>query len=234
MRHYQWNHCVCLIISYVWLNIKSEIMSLPERTVARLSEYRRILLDCLAKGQTHIFSHELASLNHITAVQVRRDMMLMGFTSMQRKGYDIKELVMSIGELIDTAEGLNVAVVGVGNLGRAITRYFRGKRSKLNIVANFDVDEEKVGKSFSGVKCYHMSELGTIIGKLNISIAILTVPPEYAKGIAESLVKEGIMGILNFTTTPLNMPENVHLEEFDMITSIEKVAYFVKREMGKK
>ncbi len=209
-------------------------MSLPERTVARLSEYRRILLDCLGKGQTHIFSHELANLNHITAVQVRRDMMLMGFTSMQRKGYDIKELISAIGELIDTAEGLNVAVVGVGNLGRAITRYFRGKRSKLNIVVNFDVDEDKVGKIIGGVKCFHVNEAEEIIKKFNISIAILTVPPEYAKSTAESLAQNGISGILNFTTMPLNMPEDVHLEEFDMITSIEKVAYFVKLELGKK
>ena len=209
------------------------IMSLPERTVARLSEYRRILLDCLGKGQTHIFSHELAHLNHITAVQVRRDMMLMGFTSMQRKGYDIKELISAIGELIDTAEGLNVAVVGIGNLGRAITRYFRGKRSKLNIVANFDVDEEKVGSVIGGVKCYNMNEAGDIIKRLNISIAILTVPPEFAKSTSDILVKNGVKGILNFTTMPLNMPQDVHLEEFDMITSIEKVAYFVKLELGK-
>ena len=35
-------------------------------------------------------------------------------------------------------------------------------------------------------------------------------------------------GILNFTTIPLNVPSWVYLEEYNMITSIEKVAYFVK------
>ena len=204
-------------------------MSLPERTVGRLSAYRRILLDCLSKGQTHIFSHELANLNHITAVQVRRDMMLMGFSSLQRKGYDIKELVKAIGQLIDTTEGLNVAVIGVGNLGKAITGYFRVKRSKLNIVATFDVDEDKVGKVVSGVKCYHTDQLPEMISKLRISIGILTMPPEYAKGTAELLAAHGVRGLLNFTTVALNMPGHVFLEEYDMITSIEKVAYFVKK-----
>lgn len=204
-------------------------MSLPEKTVARLSAYRRILLDCLSKGQTHIFSHELANLNHITAVQVRRDMMLMGFSSMQRKGYDIKELVKAIGTLIDTAEGLNVAVIGVGNLGKAVTGYFRGKRSKLNIVATFDIDADKVGRVISGVKCYHCQDLPKLIEKLNISIGILTMPPEFAKQTAEILATKGVKGILNFTTVPLNMPAHVFLEEYDMITSIEKVAYFVKK-----
>lgn len=209
-------------------------MSLPEKTVSRLSEYRRILLDCLSKGQTHIFSHELANLNHITAVQVRRDMMLMGFSSMQRKGYDIKELIGAIGHLIDTPEGLNVAVIGVGNFGKAVTGYFRGKRSKLNIVATFDVDSDKVGRVVGGVKCYHVEDLPKLIKKLNISIGILTVPPEYARSIAEILTVNGVKGILNFTTVPLNMPDHVFLEEYDMITSIEKVAFFVKNHEGGK
>ena len=49
-----------------------------------------------------------------------------------------------------------------------------------------------------------------------------------AKEIAEEAVRAGIKGILNFTTVPLNVPSDVYLEEYDMITSIEKVAYFVK------
>jgi redox-sensing transcriptional repressor len=203
-------------------------MTLPEKTVERLSEYRRILLDCMAKGKTHIYSHELAGLNHITAVQVRRDMMLMGFTSMQRKGYDIKELIDAIGVLIDTSEGLNVAVVGLGNLGRAVTSYFRGKRSKLNIVATFDVDPEKIGRVVAGVKCFSDNDLPRLVKEMDISIVILTVPPEQAVRTADSLVANGIRGILNLTTVPLNMPPNVFLEAYDMITSIEKVAYFVK------
>jgi redox-sensing transcriptional repressor len=107
---------------------------LPERTIERLSEYRRSLLQCLEAGKTHIYSHELAELHHNTAVQVRRDIMFIGYTSMQRKGYDVRELIHVIGEILDSEKGLNVAVIGLGNLGRAITTYFVGKRSKLNII----------------------------------------------------------------------------------------------------
>lgn len=203
-------------------------MNLPEKTVERLSEYRRTLLDCLNQGKSHIFSHELAALLHNTAVQVRRDMMLMGFTSMQRKGYAIKELIDAIGELIDTSKGLNVAVVGAGNLGRAITGYFRGKRSKLNIVATFDNDPDKIGRMIAGVKCYSLDDFQQLVLDLDISIVILTVPPEHSRNIADFVSAHGIRGILNFTTVPLNMPPHVYLEEYDMITSLEKIAYFVK------
>ena len=203
-------------------------MALPERTVERLSEYRRSLLQCLEEGKTHIFSHELAELHHNTAVQVRRDIMFIGYTSMQRKGYDVRELIDVIGDILDSEKGLNVAVVGVGNLGRAVTTYFVGKRSKLNIIATFDVDSSKIDRVISGVKCYPLSRLQEVVESHQITIAIMTVPADSATEVAVQLVEAGIKGILNFTTVPLNVTDSVYLDEYDMITSLEKVAYFVK------
>jgi len=201
---------------------------LPERTVERLSEYRRSLLQCLEEGKTHIFSHELAELHHNTAVQVRRDIMFIGYTSMQRKGYDVRELIDVIGDILDSEEGLNVAVIGVGNLGRAVTTYFIGKRSKLNIIATFDVDTTKIDRVISGVKCYPLSRLKEIVESHKISIAIMTVPADSAIEVSGQLVEAGIKGVLNFTTVPLPVAADVYLDEYDMITSLEKVAYFVK------
>lgn len=203
-------------------------MKLPERTVERLSEYRRSLLQCLEEGKTHIFSHELAELHHITAVQVRRDIMFIGYSSMQRKGYDVRELINVIGNILDSGQGLNVAVVGIGNLGRAVTTYFVGKRSKLNIIATFDVDHTKIDRVISGVKCYPLNRLTEIVQERQISIAIMTVPAVSASEVTDQLVEAGIKGIMNFTTVPLHVPDDCYLEEYDMITSLEKVAYFVK------
>ena len=45
---------------------------------------------------------------------------------------------------------------------------------------------------------------------------------------ATRLMEAGIKGILNYTPKPLSEREGIYLEEYDMITSIEKVAYFVK------
>lgn len=201
---------------------------LPEKTIGRLSEYRRTLLNCLAQGITYVYSHELAGLHNITAVQVRRDIMLIGYSTTMKKGYDVKALIDVIGDIIDTEEGLNAAIIGIGNLGRAITSYFNGKRTKLKIAATFDSDPEKINRVISGVKCHPIADLDKIIKEQDISIAILTVPPEDASSVAETLIKAGIKGILNYTSTPLNVSENVYLEESDMITSLEKVAYFVK------
>jgi len=203
-------------------------MNLPGKTIERLSEYRRTLLGCLNEKKNFIYSHDLAARLHITAVQVRRDLMLIGYSSVQRKGYDIKELIDKIGTIIDSEASLNVAIIGIGNLGRAVAGYFKGKRSKLNLVASFDTDPQKINKVISGVKCYPHDDMERIIKELDIRIAIITVPPDYAREIAEEAVRYGIKGILNYTTVPLNVPSWIYLEEYDMITSIEKVAYFVK------
>jgi redox-sensing transcriptional repressor len=203
-------------------------MKLPGKTVERLSEYRRTLLECLNEKRNFIFSHDLAARLHITAVQVRRDLMLIGYSSVLRKGYDVRELIDTISKIIDSEESMNVAIIGIGNLGRAVAGYFKGKRSKLNLVASFDNDLQKINKVISGVKCYPYNDIEHMMKELDIRIAILTVPPDFAREIAEELVRYGIKGILNFTTIPLNVPSGIYLEEYDMITSIEKVAYFVK------
>jgi redox-sensing transcriptional repressor len=202
---------------------------LPHKTVERLSQYRRALLLILSKEKTHVFSHEIAQMLHITPGQVRRDLMLIGYSGNLRKGYDIKELIELIGKIIDTEKGQSVAVVGLGNLGKAIISYFKGKRTKLTIIAAFDVNAEKIDRVYNGVPCYHVDLLQEIIKKENISVGIITVPAEQAPAIAEILVISGIKGILNFTPKPLNVSPYVYLEEYDMITSLEKVAFFAKK-----
>ncbi len=204
------------------------ISSLPEKTVERLSIFRRSLLDCLSNGKNYIYSHEIAALHHITAVQVRRDIMLIGYTSKATKGYDVKELIDLIGNIIDTEEGQNIAVIGVGNLGRALIGYFKNRRAKLTIVACFDINPEKIGQYYSEVECYNMNRLGEIINDKSISIGIITVPPDKAVEVANSLVESGIKGILNYSSAKISLPGNVFHEELDMTTSLEKVAYFAK------
>lgn len=202
--------------------------SLPEKTIERLSEYRRTLHRCLDEGKTHIFSHELAGLQNITAVQVRRDIMFIGYASQGRKGYNIRELIGVIAGIMDPADVLNLAVVGYGNLGKAISSYLVNKRPKLKITAAFDIDPKKIGTTNTVVECYTVERLREIIASRNISLALLTVPADAAQQMAKALVSSGIKGILNFTTVNLSVPPEIYLEEYDMITSLEKVAYFVK------
>lgn len=206
-------------------------MLLPPKTVERLSQYRRTLIQCLMQGKNYIFSHQLASLHNNTAVQVRRDIMLLGYSGKLRKGYDVKELSDTIGKVLDPEAGCRICIAGMGNLGRAITGYFKGKRARLDITAAFDIDPVKTDRVIGGVKCYHINNLPDIVKNEDISIGIIATPSEIAQDIARLMIQSGIKGILNYTSVPLTVPSHIWLEEYDMITSIEKVAYFVKKQI---
>lgn len=208
----------------------SELQTLPEKTVERLSEYRRTLLRCQRQGITHIFSHVLAGMQGLTAVQVRRDLMLIGFSSDTKKGYDVKVLADFISDILDSPEPLNIAVIGMGHLGQAITRYFNAKGLKLQIVAAFDVDTDKVGTIIDGIPCYDMGEIESRVSELDINIVVLSCPTSKAKDVVLPLVNAGIKGVLNFTSQTLNFPAGIVVENYDITTLLEKVAYFVKEQ----
>ncbi len=201
---------------------------LPGKTVERLSQYRRILYSRIREGKANIYSHELARMMNLTPVQVRRDLMLIGYSGSQSKGYVVKDLVDLIGRIIDSDKGQKIIIVGMGNLGRAITSYFAGKRDKLAIVAAFDNDIQKTDRVVAGIPCYHINQVKDYVEKEHISIAVLTVSPGATHDVAKTLLEAGIKGLLNYTSVPLTVPENVHLEEYDIVTSLEKLAYLVK------
>ena len=200
-----------------------KIHDLPGKTVERLSQYRRILFNSLSEGKVNVYSHELARMMNLTPVQVRRDLMLIGYGGSQSKGYVIKDLILLIGRIIDSEKGQKVAIAGMGNLGRAITSYFAGKRDKLAIVAAFDNDLQKVDRVIAGVPCHHINKVREVVSANNIGIAVLTVAPDAAHDVAKLLIDAGISGILNYTSVPLTLPDHIHLEEYDIITSLEKL-----------
>ena len=204
--------------------------NIPEKTIERLSEYRRTLLSCHKQGITHIFSHVLAGMHGITAVQVRRDLMLIGFSSDTKKGYDVKTLIEFINNILDSEDVMNVAIIGMGHLGQAITKYFNGKRRKLRIVASFDIDPEKVDKTIDDIPCYHMDQFKEVVSSMDISIAVISSPTRVAPSLVVPIINAGIKGVLNFTSAPLNFPQGIVSENYDITTILEKVAYFVKEQ----
>ena len=203
---------------------------MPEKTVERLSEYRRTLLRCQKQGITHIFSHVLAGIHGLTAVQVRRDLMLIGFSSDTKKGYDVSVLADFISEILDSEAPMNIGVIGMGHLGQAITKYFNGKGLKLKIVASFDVDESKVGSFIDDIPCFSMEDFAQKVEDLDINIVILSCPTGQAEETVLPIVNAGIKGVLNFTSKPLNFPLGIVVENYDITTLLEKVAYFVKEQ----
>jgi redox-sensing transcriptional repressor len=164
-----------------------------------------------------------------TAAQVRRDLMAVGYSGSPTHGYEVGRLLESLREFLDAPGGQGVALVGVGNLGKAILSYFSGRRPNLRIVAAFDRDPYKANRHIHGCRCYSMESLPEVSQGQRIRLAIITVPAPAAQDVADALVQAGIRGILNFAPVRLRVPAHVHVEDIDMTVSLEKVAYFARQ-----
>ena len=152
--------------------------SISPKTIERLILYRRILLGINPDDKSHIFSHELARMTGFTAAQIRRDIMAVGYSGSPVHGYNTQALIDGISEFIDAPEVQNVALIGVGHLGRAVLNYFKGRRPKLAIIASFDNDDTKINRVIQGCRVLHINSLEKYIKEMNIQVVILTIPAE--------------------------------------------------------
>ena len=197
-----------------------------QKTVERLAVYRRILEDCLASGKTSIHSHELATRSGSTPPQVRRDLMQIKLSGTPRHGYKVKSLLESIIHYLTGSKVQRIALVGAGNLGRALLSFFSKGHSHLAVVAAFDSDPAKYGRVVHGCHCYHTDEMERVIEREKIQLALICVPASEAQKVAERLVDAGVKGLTNFSALSLRLPPQVYVEDIDLGAVLEKVAYF--------
>lgn len=199
---------------------------ISEKTIGRLSLYRRLLTDNVEPERRFVFSHELAALVGVTPSQVRRDLMVTGCYGNPSRGYRITEVVDAIGGIVDDSDRQNVALVGMGKLGGALVGYFRGRRPNLEIVAAFDVAAAKIGRVYSGVLCYHLDALSEVVAERGIHTGILAVPGGAAQAVADRMVSAGVLGIVNFAPAPLRVPETVYVETIDLAVALERAGFY--------
>lgn len=202
--------------------------SLNEKTVERLSLYRQLLRREEHQAHDYFYSHELAELAHVSPVQVRRDLMYIGYTGSNRKGYETREVIAHLDELLDDPDGTRIAIAGLGNLGKALANFFTEQQGGCEVRALFDIDATRVGRKFSNIPCYHIDALAEIVRRERIRVGVITTATQSAAQVALKMVEAGITAIINFTQAPLNLPEHVFLDQINMTTSLEKAAFFAQ------
>lgn len=200
---------------------------LPEKSVERLLGYRRVLLQYQYLQYGFIFSHNLARLARTSAANVRRDLMLLGAEGDVHKGYPIQPLLQKIDQVLDFSQVQPMCFVGMGEPGLALYESFLEPGTVLALKAQFFLGRNE--HSLSSVPAYNITEMPAVIRAENIRIAVLAVSREYAREITSLLVNAGIVGILNFTPVVLQVPAHVVVENFDLNTKLEKIAYFMRQ-----
>lgn len=203
----------------------SSRQKIPKPTVKRLSLYLREL-DALAdREQETISSKQLAAALGLTDAQVRKDLAYFGQFGHPGIGYRVDELVGRLKKIIGTDRSWNAAVIGAGNIGRAVMPYARFARKGFDIVAVFDNDPTVVGTEVAGHKVRPMRDLAKLVKEREIKIGIVAVPAAAAQDVADTLIDAGVRGILNFAPVRLDINDEVSVVSVDFLLSLEQLAF---------
>src|SRR5438128_6647869 len=169
---------------------------LSRASVGRLSLYLRRLEGLLREGTAKVSSGHLGEALGVTDAQVRKDLAYLGNLGQPGIGYATQELITAIRRALGIDREWAVALVGVGNLARALLRYRGFPQQGFRIVALFDADPTKIGQRIDDLEIHGTEQIPAVIAATKAELGIMTVPAEAAQGVADTLVTAGIKGLL--------------------------------------
>ena len=204
----------------------------PIPSVKRFPSYLRILRQRQAEGMEYISATVLAEELNLKPIQVRKDISCTGIEGKPKVGFVVDELIDSITHALGWDNAAEALIVGVGNLGKAISMYEGFEAYGLRIVGAFDNDVNKIGNVVGDLVVQGMDKLKVFIEKNKISIAVITVPASKAQEVADLLIEYGIKGIWNFAPKDLKIPSDVVMQRTDLATSFAVLSVKLRKKFG--
>jgi redox-sensing transcriptional repressor len=201
---------------------------LSRASVGRFSLYLRHLESLLREGMSKVSSGQLGEALGITDAQVRKDLAWLGSLGHPGVGYITEELIGAIRRILGVDRTWLAALVGVGNLGRALLRYRGFEQRGFRLVALFDDDPSKVGQTVEGLTIHGTDTIERVIHETGAELGVLAVPSEAGQPMADALVAAGIRGLLNFAPVMLRVPPEVRLVAVDLTVQLEQLAFLVQ------
>jgi redox-sensing transcriptional repressor len=194
-------------------------------TIERLSLYLRCLVRMQEEGHDTVSSRKLAELLIVNPAQIRKDFSYFGGFGQKGKGYVIQDLIRGISAILGVDKQWQVAVVGVGNLGSAILKDRGFLVRGFDLVAAFDVDPQKINSVINNRRVYAMEEMAAVVKSQNISMMMITTPPDFAQVTANLIIESGVNAILNFTHRHIETPQEVMVRDVDFIREMEILTF---------
>jgi redox-sensing transcriptional repressor len=195
----------------------------PRPTVDRLSLYLRELERLETQDRGTVSSRQLGTAAGAAEAQVRKDLGIIGHAGQAGIGYSVPLLAEAIRQVIGVHRQWRAALVGAGNVGRALAAYRRFREEGFEIVAVFDEDEAVVGRSVAGMEVLPMTDLAGTVKRESVGIGIIAVPPDSAQQVADALVDAGVQGILNFAPRRLRVADRVATVDVDFRSALERL-----------
>jgi len=202
-------------------------LKVPEATIIRLSVYSRYLTEVDRKGIITISSGEIAEGVGVSPAQVRKDLAYFGEFGTRGVGYNVKDLRQHLLKILGLSADWSVALVGLGNIGLALSN-FKGFVERGFIISSiFDADPNKIGTMIGHVEVQAVEKLEEVVRQNSTQIGIVAVPAAEAQEIVDQLVKANVKAILNFSPVVLNVPPEIELRNVDLAVNLEVLTFNV-------
>lgn len=198
---------------------------ISDKILNRLTLYHCILMDYIERNVVYVSSKQLAALLKIDDSQVRKDISFLNNPGKSSVGYDVIALKSSIEKTLGFSKTKKAFIIGAGNLGMALAKYDNFQNYGLSILALFDIDKEKIGKTVNNKLIMDIDKLPNLLRKSDVDIAILTVPRKMAQPMATFLVDSGVKYIWNFSPTVLSVPEGVQVWNENIMSNFLQFTY---------
>lgn len=201
---------------------------IPRATLKRLPLYYRFVNTLKTKGIDRVNSKTISEALNIESATIRRDFSYFGELGKKGYGYNIDSLLEFFKSELSDSDDIHIAIVGVGNLGRALLTYNFSIHDEMTITEAFDIDKEIVGQQVGEVKVHHMNDLQQVLETQDINVVILTTPEKVAQKVADQLVEADVKGILNFTPARVEVPKSVQVHHIDLGIELQSLLFFMK------
>jgi redox-sensing transcriptional repressor len=205
---------------------------IPDATVARLPVYLRALNALIEQGTATCSSNDLAAQAGVNPAKLRKDLSHLGSYGTRGVGYDVEYLSYQIAREIGQTQDWDVVIVGVGNLGSALSAYQGFSTRGIRVAALVDTSPDRIGTEISGITVSALEDLTSIVSDREIAIGIIATPGEAAQDVADALVEAGITSILNFAPAIVQVPEGVDVRKVDLSIELQILAYHEQRKSG--
>ncbi|HCV0654387.1 TPA: redox-sensing transcriptional repressor Rex [Staphylococcus aureus] len=206
----------------------SDQVKIPRATLKRLPLYYRFVSSLKSKGIDRVNSKAISDALQIDSATIRRDFSYFGELGKKGYGYNIDSLLDFFKSELSESYMIKIAIVGVGNLGKALLTYNFSIHDDMTITEAFDVKEDVIGQKIGNVIVKDNDELITTLKKEEIDVVILTTPERVAQKVADELVQAGVKGILNFTPGRINTPSDVQVHQIDLGIELQSLLFFMK------
>lgn len=206
----------------------------PNETIDRLFKYFRCLTCFLREGNDIVSSKELAEVCHIKPAMVRKDFSYFGELGTRGVGYDIVDLISNIRKILKLDRKINVALVGIGNIGSALLEHSSFELDGFGITMAFDNDPSKIGKTVGTVTIEDVTSMPERIRSMGIHLVILAVPENAATKVAKLLKKADLKSILSFAPCELGMQDDIQVTCIDLSVEMARLVYYSSVEYREK